>query len=64
MKGSRVTSGPSAAEQRKWQAEDDARTLARAGEIMGDRGRLARAKTVVKKQATDAAKAAKKIGKL
>lgn len=32
--------GPSAAQQKKWQAEDDLRTLQRAGEIKNDPARV------------------------
>jgi len=40
----------------KWQAEDDVRTLQRAGEIERDKARLARAKATAKKQADDLAR--------
>ncbi|MDN7558223.1 hypothetical protein [Burkholderia orbicola] len=36
------------AEEARWRAEDDARSLKRAAEIMGDRGRHAAAKAHIK----------------
>lgn len=56
VKSSPAISGPSKAEQAKWQAEDDVRTLQRAGEIERDRQRLARAQAMAKKQAQDLAR--------
>ena len=41
------------AQERKWQAEDDARTLARYQEIMGDSGRKGRAMKEATRQAND-----------
>ena len=40
-------------QEQKWQAEDDARTMANYQEILNDKGRLGRAIKVAKKQATD-----------
>ena len=42
-----------AAQERKWQAEEDARTLARYQEIMGDYGRKGRAMKEATRQAND-----------
>jgi hypothetical protein len=44
MEGVMAPTGPSKKEQEKYQAEDDARTMQRMGEIMGDSGRHGRAK--------------------
>lgn len=41
------------AQEQKWQAEDDARTMANYQEILNDKGRLGRAIKVAKQQATD-----------
>ena len=41
------------AQEQRWQAEDDARTMANYQEILNDKGRLGRAIKVAKKQATD-----------
>lgn len=41
------------AQERKWQAEDDARTLARYQEIMNDSGRKSRAMKEATRQAND-----------
>lgn len=41
------------AQERKWQAEEDARTLARYQEIMGDSGRKDRAMKEATRQAND-----------
>lgn len=38
------------AEDRRWKAEDDLRTLQRAKEIQGDRSRMGMCKTVAKEQ--------------
>ena len=56
---SNAVPAPKAQEQR-WQAEDDARTLMRAEEIKASRPRLAKAKSVAREQA----QAAARIGKL
>lgn len=40
-------------QEQKWQAEDDARTMANYQEILNDKGRLGRAIKVAKQQATD-----------
>ena len=42
----------------KWQAEDDARTMATYQEIMGDKARMNRAIKVAKSQAADLTKRA------
>ena len=42
-----------AAQERKWQAEEDARTLVRYQEIMGDSGRKGRAMKEATRQAND-----------
>lgn len=42
-----------AAQERKWQAEEDARTLARYQEIMGDSSRKGRAMKEATRQAND-----------
>lgn len=42
----------------QWQAEDDARTMARYEEIMMDKARMSRAVKEAKKQATDLQKRA------
>ena len=42
-----------AAQERKWQAEEDASTLARYQEIMGDSGRKGRAMKEATRQAND-----------
>ena len=39
-----------AAQEKKWQAEDDMRTLTRAKEIEGDRARMAAAKRVAEEK--------------
>ena len=41
------------AQEQRWQAEDDARTMANYQEILSDKGRLGRAIKVAKAQATD-----------
>jgi len=43
----------SKSEQQKWQAQDDAMTMARYQEIMSDKARLNRAVKVAKQQAAD-----------
>lgn len=42
--------GPSAAEQKRWQAEEDLRTLRRAEEVRADRSRVAAAKKMADKE--------------
>lgn len=44
------------AQHEKWMAEEDVRTLQRAGEIERDKARLARAQATAKKQAEDLAR--------
>lgn len=46
------------AQEEKWQAEDDARTMARYQEILGDKPRMQRAVKVAKQQASDLQKRA------
>ena len=60
----------SKSEQQKWQAQDDAMTMARYQEIMADKARMQRAVKVAKQQAADLNKraaamnaVAKKAGK-
>lgn len=43
----------SKAQEQKWQAEEDAHTLARYQEILGDKARMGRAVKVAKQQAAD-----------
>jgi hypothetical protein len=44
------------AEDRKWEAEEDARTLTRASEIKADKGRMRRALVVLRDQEKAASK--------
>lgn len=53
--------GPSKAEQDRWQAEDDLRTLIRAAEIKKDKGRMANARKVAKEQLVAATNTASQI---
>lgn len=46
------------AEEAKWQAEDDVRTLMRAQEIQADRARMARAAQIAKQKAAEASRIA------
>lgn len=48
----------SASERQRWQAEDDARTMANYQEIMSDKARMQRAVRVAKRQAADLSKRA------
>lgn len=52
------------AEQKRWQAEQDAHTLAEAQRIAEDRGRLKMAKGAAQKMASDAAKRAQTLVKV
>lgn len=45
-------------QEQKWQAEDDARTMAVYQEILGDKARMQRAVKVAKRQAADLSKRA------
>lgn len=45
-------------DEQRWQAEDDARTMARYQEILGDKARMSRAIKVAKSQAADLTKRA------
>ena len=49
------------AQERKWQAEDDARTLARYQEIMNDSSRKSRAMKEATRQANDLEKRLKNM---
>lgn len=40
-------------QEQQWQAEEDARTMARYQEILGDKTRMSRAVKVAKQQASD-----------
>lgn len=51
----------STAQEQKWQAEDDVRTLTRAKEIMEDKARMKRAKVMAESQAAEAAKVAAQL---
>lgn len=53
MAGRKISS-----DELRWQAEDDARTMARYQEIMGDKARMGRAIKVAKTQAADLTKRA------
>ena len=48
----------------KWQAEDDARTLASANEIMSDNKRLNKATTIAAKEAEELNKKAKAMNEI
>jgi hypothetical protein len=48
----------SKSEERKWQAESDAETMARYQEILSDKGRMNRAMKVAKQRAEDLTKRA------
>ncbi|MDB5584890.1 MAG: hypothetical protein JWR80_10066 [Bradyrhizobium sp.] len=52
-------SGPNAAQERRWRAEEDIRTLTRAAEIKADTARLNAAKALATKQVNDLKKACK-----
>lgn len=52
------------AEQERWRAEDDARTLAYAQEIAEDKSRLTKAKRAAQKMASDTAKRAQAMLKV
>ena len=45
-------------QEQRWQAEDDARTMANYQEILGDKARMQRAIKVAKQQAADLSKRA------
>ena len=51
-------SGPSKKQEQQWQAEDDARTMARYQEILSDKARMGRAIKEANKQAQDLTKRA------
>lgn len=55
-----AVSRPSKAEENKWRAEDDARTLMRAEEIKRDASRIKAAKAQAKKQMEELARVVKK----
>ena len=48
-----MISGPSKKQEQQWQAEDDARTMARYQEILSDKARMGRAIKEANKQAQD-----------
>lgn len=54
----------SKAQEQQWQAEEDARTMARYQEIMGDRSRMNRAVKVARQQASDLNKRAATMTKV
>lgn len=56
-KSSTNCGGPGEAERRRWQAEEDLRTLMRAKEIEKDKGRLAAARKLAKEQLRTATEA-------
>jgi len=58
-KQSKTVARPASADERKWQAEDDARTLMRAQEIKSDGARMKRAKAVAAAQVAALNKVAK-----
>lgn len=49
--------------EKQWQAEDDARTMARYQEIVADKARMGRAVREAKKQANDLLSRANAMGK-
>lgn len=51
-------------QERQWQAEEDARTMARYQEILGDKSRMSRAVKVAKQQASDLNKRAQAMNKV
>lgn len=54
-------------QERQWQAEEDAHTMARYQEILGDKARMGRAMKVARRQASDLDKRAaamKKVAKM
>lgn len=48
-----ISKAAQAKQEQQWQAEEDARTMARYQEILGDRNRMGRAVKVAKQQASD-----------
>lgn len=54
-----ISTGVSAAQERRWRAEEDIRTLTRAAEIKADGARLNAAKALATKQVNDLKKACK-----
>lgn len=59
-----MITGISKAQERKWQAEEDAHTMARYQEIMSDKARMSRAMKVAKQQASDLNKRAVAMNKV
>jgi len=53
-----TSKGKLSQDQLRWQAEDDAHTMARYQEILGDKARMSRAIKVAQKQAEDLSKRA------
>jgi len=51
-------------QERRWQAEEDARTMARYQEILGDKARMGRAVRVARQQASDLNKRAMAMNKV
>jgi len=51
-------------QERQWQAEEDARTMARYQEILSDKSRMGRAVKVAKQQATELNKRAAAMNKV
>ncbi len=47
-----ITGGPSKAEQARWQAEDDLRTMQRMAELKANPSRIRAAETLLKQQMT------------
>lgn len=54
----------SKSQEQKWQAEEDARTMARYQEILNDKARMRRAVKVAKEQASDLNKRAAAMNKV
>lgn len=54
----------SKSQEQKWQAEEDARTMARYQEILDDKARMGRAVKVAKEQASDLNKRAAAMNKV
>jgi len=51
-------------QEQRWQAEEDARTMARYQEILGDKARMGRAVRVARQQASDLNKRAMAMNKV
>lgn len=59
LMGVPASTGPSKAQERRWMAEEDIRTLTRAAEIKADSARLNAAKALATKQVNDLKKVCK-----